>query len=219
MAVPSHFLDSKGIQQQRLLALTRQSGAHSGDNLATTLLRVVKEWEIQDRIGTLVSGNASSNDTRTTAFFRQINPVFTKTNMIELPMRCYGHILNLVGKAFLHGEDYETLEEESQRQNSSDTLPADLRLWRQQGPVSKLWKIIKFIRSSPQRSESFKILAQETDNQDDWLLHEESTAELQFTLSNDTRWNSTYLMIDRAIKQKNHIQSFLVQLQLSEGEG
>ncbi|KAH7631534.1 hypothetical protein B0T09DRAFT_364552 [Sordaria sp. MPI-SDFR-AT-0083] len=93
--------------------------------------------------------------------------------MIELPMRCYGHILNL------------------------------------QGPVSKLWKIIKYIRSSPQRSESFKILAQETDNQDDWLLHEESTAELQFTLSNDTRWNSTYLMIDRAIKQKNHIQSFL----------
>lgn len=219
MAVSGHFLDSKGIQQQRLLALARQGGAHTGDNLATTLLQVVKEWEIQDRIGTLVSDNASSNDTCTTAFFRQINPAFTKTDVIERRMRCYGHILNLVGKAFFQGEDYETCEEESQRQDSSDSLPADLRLWRQRGPVGKLRKIIKFIRSSPQRSESFKVLAQETDNQDDWLLHEESTAELQLTLSNDTRWNSTYLMIDRAIRKKNHIQSFLVQLQLSEGEG
>ena len=219
MAVSSHFLDTKGMQQQRLLALARQGGAHTGDNLATTLLQVVKDWEIQDRIGTLVSDNASSNDTCTTAFFRQINPAFTKTDMLERRMRCYGHILNLVGRAFLHGEDYETFEEESQRQDSSDTLPADLRLWRQRGPVGKLRKIIKFIRSSPQRSESFKALAQETDNQDDWLLHEESTAELQLTLSNDTRWNSTYLMIDRAIKKKNHIQSFLVQLHLSEGEG
>jgi hypothetical protein len=105
MAVSSHFLDSKGIQQQRLLALTRQGGAHSGDNLATTPLRVVKEWEIQDRIGTLVSDNASSNDTCTAAFFRQINPAFTKTDMKERRMRCYGHILNLVGKAFFHGED------------------------------------------------------------------------------------------------------------------
>jgi hypothetical protein len=219
MAVSSHFLDSKGIQQQRLLALTRQSGAHTGDNLAATLLHVVKEWEIQDHIGTLVSDNASSNDTCTTAFFRQINPAFTKTDMIERRLRCYGHILNLVGRAFFHGEDHETFEEESQRQDASDTLLADLRLWRQRGPVGKLRNIIKFIRSSPQRSESFKALAQETDNQEDWLLHEESTAELQLTLSNDTRWNSTYLMIDRAIKKKNHIQSFLVQLQLCEGEG
>lgn len=219
MAVSSHFLDSKGIQQQRLLALTRQSGAHSGENLAATLLRVVKEWEIQDRIGTLVSDNALSNDTCTGVFFRQINPAFTKTDISERRMRCYGHVLNLIGRAFLYGEDHDTFEEESQRQDASNNLLDDLRLWRQRGPVSKLRNIIKFIRSSPQRSESFKALAQETDDQEDWLLYEESTAELQLTLNNDTRWNSTYLMIDRAIKKKNHIQSFLVQLQLSEGEG
>ncbi|EAQ93808.1 hypothetical protein CHGG_02043 [Chaetomium globosum CBS 148.51] len=183
MAVSCHFLDSKGIQQQRLLALTRQSGAHTGNNLATTLLGIMKEWEIQDCVGTLVSDNASSNDVCTAAFFRQIKPAFTKTDIMERRMRCYGHILNL------------------------------------RGPVGKLRNIVKFIRSSPQRSESFKALAQETDDQEDWLLHEESKAELQLTLSNDTRWNSTYLMIDRAIKKKNHIHSFLVQLQVSEGEG
>lgn len=217
MAISSHYLDSKGIQQQRLLALTRQVGAHTGENLAATLFRVIKEWDIQDRVGTLISDNALNNDTCTLAFFRQINPIFSDVDILERRMRCYGHILNLVGRAFFHGEDLESFEEESQRRDTSDSLQPELRAWRQKGPVGKLKNIIKFIRSSPQRSESFRQLAKESDVENDWLLHQESTTELQLILSNNTHWNSTYVMIDRAIKKKNHIQSFLVQ-QMDEGD-
>jgi hypothetical protein len=55
MAVTSHFLDRKGRHQTRLLALRRQLGSHSGNNLAVTLLQVVKEWGIENHVGVVVS--------------------------------------------------------------------------------------------------------------------------------------------------------------------
>ncbi|KAI5455871.1 hypothetical protein BGZ63DRAFT_397511 [Mariannaea sp. PMI_226] len=42
------------------------------------------------------------------------------------------------------------------------------------------------------------------------LLAGESTAELEVTLDNDTRWNSTYLMISRALIKQEDIKAFLV---------
>ncbi|KAF6803238.1 transposase-like protein, partial [Colletotrichum plurivorum] len=221
MAVSGHFLNRKGIQQQRLLALARHQGDHSGDNLAATLVRVAEDWGITDRIGTLVSDNATNNDTCTTSFFSSINPCFTLQDTVDRRMRCYGHILNLVGRAFLRGEDDDVFEEETQRDSAApgaQALASDLGGWRAHGPVGKLRNIVKFIRSSPQRSEAFQQLAKEADSEDNWLLHQESKAELRLTLSNDTRWNSTYLMIERALQKKSHLQSFLLQRQVS-GDG
>jgi hypothetical protein len=43
MAVFAHFIDQLGHQQSRLLALRRQSGAHSGENLAGSLVDIVHE--------------------------------------------------------------------------------------------------------------------------------------------------------------------------------
>ncbi|RKK91520.1 hypothetical protein BFJ68_g16177 [Fusarium oxysporum] len=51
MAVFAHFIDQLGHQQSRLLALRRQFGAHSGENLAGSLIDIVHEWEIEGRVG------------------------------------------------------------------------------------------------------------------------------------------------------------------------
>jgi hypothetical protein len=51
MAVFAHFIDQLGHQQSRLLTLRRQSGAHSGENLAGSLVDIVHEWEIEGRVG------------------------------------------------------------------------------------------------------------------------------------------------------------------------
>ncbi|OAQ60812.1 transposase [Purpureocillium lilacinum] len=187
VAVSGHFLDKEGRQQQRLLALTRQPGPHAGENIAHTLRRVVEDWQIEDMIGTLVSDNATNNDTCADHFFRAIEPALTQGDRVERRMRCYGHILNLVGRAFLNGEDGETFEQESQRLLDADLIEDDLRHWRRRGPVGRLRNIIKFIRASPQRSERFQTLANEADDQDAWLIHQESSRELQLILSNEAR--------------------------------
>ena len=62
MAVTARFLDRQGHHQSRLLTLRRQLGCHSGDNLAVTRSQIVQEWKIEDRVGTVMSDNVSSND-------------------------------------------------------------------------------------------------------------------------------------------------------------
>ena len=46
LGVSGHFLDRHGHTQQRLLALSQQHGAHTGDNIALTLAAVVRDWGI-----------------------------------------------------------------------------------------------------------------------------------------------------------------------------
>ncbi|KAI8402309.1 hypothetical protein FOFC_17616 [Fusarium oxysporum] len=104
MAVTAHFLIRQGKHQSRLLAPRRQLGCHSGENLAVTLGQVVREWKIEDRVGTVISDNASSNDSCLLNFYRDLDAEMGPAE---------GHILNLVARAFLYGEDFEAFEAES----------------------------------------------------------------------------------------------------------
>ncbi|KAF4337460.1 hypothetical protein FBEOM_8660, partial [Fusarium beomiforme] len=82
------------------------------------------------------------------------------------------------------------------------------------GPVGKLHNIVKFIRASPQRTEAFKTHAREQEEVDSYKLAEESTAELEVIQNNATRWNSTYMMIERALVKQSELNSFIQELGL-----
>ncbi|EGU83980.1 hypothetical protein FOXB_05506 [Fusarium oxysporum f. sp. conglutinans Fo5176] len=210
MAVTAHFLDRQGKHQSRLLALRRQLGCHSGESLAVTLGQVVREWKIEDRVGTVISDNASSNDSCLVNFYGDLDAEMSLVDVRARRMRCYGHILNLVARAFLYGEDFESFEAESQVFDLLGWREDDLRHWRKKGPMGKLHNVVKFIRSSPQRCELFKRISRENDEAQECLLANESTAELEVVMNNDTRWNSTYLMISRALVKQGDIRAFLV---------
>ncbi|RKK80768.1 hypothetical protein BFJ71_g15816 [Fusarium oxysporum] len=210
MAVTAHFLDRQGKHQSRLLALRRQLGCHSGENLAVTLGQVVREWKIEDRVRTVISDNASSNDSCLLNFYGDLDAEMGPADVRARRMRCYGHILNLVARAFLYGEDFEAFEAESQVFDLLGRREDDVRHWRKKGPVGKLHNVVKFIRSSPQWRELFKRISRENDEAQEYVLASESTAELEVVMNNDTRWNSTYLMISRALVKQGDIRAFLV---------
>lgn len=125
-------------------------------------------------------------------------------------MRCYGHVLELAARAFLYGEDSEAFEAESQVHDLLSRQEEDLRYWRKKGPVGQLHNVVKFIKSSPQRSELFKRVAHENDEMQGFQLAFESTAELEMVMDNNTRWNSTYLMISRALVKQGDVRAFMV---------
>ncbi|KAK5997555.1 Putative AC9 transposase-like protein [Cladobotryum mycophilum] len=214
MAVTGHFLDQNGHQQQRLLALREQPGSHTGIHLANTLHTIVEDWGISTRLGTIVSDNASNNDTCLQHLFNILDPTMTSVEISERRMRCYGHILNLVARAYLYGENSESFEQESQVHTITDNLDNELNHWRKKGPIGKLHNIVRFIRASPQRSAQFKKIVPEEHDHNDFLLHNASPREVELLLNNETRWNSTYLMIERAIEKQQQIQGFLGQNQL-----
>jgi hypothetical protein len=129
-------------------------------------------------------------------------------------MRCFGHILNLVAQAFLYGDDAASFELQSEAYDMLERVEEDLEHWRAKGPVRKLHNIVKFIRASPQRTEAFKAHAREQEEVDTYKLAEESTAELEVIQNNATRWNSTYMMIERALVKQSELNSFIQELGL-----
>uniref|UniRef100_A0A0C4BKZ8 AC transposase n=1 Tax=Fusarium oxysporum (strain Fo5176) TaxID=660025 RepID=A0A0C4BKZ8_FUSOF len=185
MAVFAHFIDQLGHQQSRLLALRRQFGAHSGENLAGSLIDI------------------------------RLDPSMTPVDIKARRMRCYGHTLNLVARAFLFGKDAESFELESDINGMRGLVEQDLDHWHTKGPIGKLRNIVKFIRSSPQRSEQFKRVAREQDHEE-YRLCEESMAELEAVMNNETRWNSTYMMIERALRKQTDIRAFIFATQEEE---
>ncbi|KAF6781546.1 transposase-like protein, partial [Colletotrichum sojae] len=201
----------RGSIQQRLLALRHHHGAHTGINQASILTEVAREWDIADRIGVVVCDNATNNNTCCQAFFQRIQPRLDPEDITKRRIRCYGHILNLVGRAFLFGNSCEALglEQASQGLEDPEQVDDSLRTWRRRGPVSKLHNLVRWVRSSPQRSEYFKSFVGESSDTDGIRLSEESTVELELIQNNDTRWNSTYLMIERALRKYAEIQIFL----------
>lgn len=95
----------------------------------------------------------------------------------------------------------------------------DLANWRRRGPIAKLHNFVLWVWSSPQRSQMFTgIFVEDLESDHDQDTTEstaeldtaaESTAELQLILNNVTRWNSTYLMIERALRKRDKIVAFL----------
>uniref|UniRef100_A0A0D2YIE2 HAT C-terminal dimerisation domain-containing protein n=1 Tax=Fusarium oxysporum (strain Fo5176) TaxID=660025 RepID=A0A0D2YIE2_FUSOF len=61
---------------------------------------------------------------------------------------------------------------------------------------------------------SFKAHAREQEEVDTYKLAEESTAEAEVIQNNATRWNSTYMMIERALVKQSELNSFIQELGL-----
>ncbi|KAI8650877.1 Dimer-Tnp-hAT domain-containing protein [Fusarium keratoplasticum] len=115
---------------------------------------------------------------------------------------------------FLYGDDAASFELQSEAYGMLERVEEDLEHWRAKGPVGKLHNIVRFIRASPQRTEAFKAHAKEQEEADIYKLAEESTAELEVIQNNATRWNSTYMMIERALIKQSELNSFIQELGL-----
>jgi hypothetical protein len=223
LAVIVHYLDGSGTLQTNLLALQRIKGSHSGDNLAQGVVKVVEHFGLAQQLGYFQSDNVDSNDGCISAVLQHVNPELTTVEITKLKtkrrLRCFGHILNLVAKAFLEGSNkniLRTLEEGSQARLDAEQENELLSQWRKAGPIGKLHYLVHFIRRSPQRRKSFLEVAkgqlsEEEREEFGSILLDANTAKLQLQADNDTRWNSVYLMIERAMVLKDPLEVFSVR--------
>jgi hypothetical protein len=216
IAVFTHFLDVRQQYQRRLIAFRRQLGAHSGENIAQTLCDVIQDWGFGSRLGVAICDNAGNNDTCLQLLYPRFFSGIKSTDIQAGRMRCFGHVLNLVAKAFLFGSEDDAFELKGDFLEQIEQHDQAQAHWRRKGPIGKLHNIIKFIRASPQRSEAFRKAAKEYeagDVLDGFRLSEESTAELELRQNNATRWNS-YLMIERAWQKQADIQAYIMTLDM-----
>ncbi|PSS28929.1 AC transposase [Actinidia chinensis var. chinensis] len=168
MCLTAHFIDDDWKLQKRILNFCLV-GDHKGETIGRKIESLLLDWNIEG-IFTLTVDNASSNDTILKFLMKRTKEwKGTILGHEHLHMRCCAHILNLIV--------VEGLKEENRS-------------------IDRVRDVVRYVRSSPQRLESFKTCVEK----------EKIDCSQTVCLDVSTRWNSTYLMLEVAVKFEKAFQ-------------
>lgn len=104
LGVVAMWIDATGKRRVTVLGMRRIYGEHTGENLGSVVLELLKEYNIiGDQIGYFMLDNASSNDTAVEFILKELCPWMMPKQRRHRRLRCLGHIINLCCQAFLMG--------------------------------------------------------------------------------------------------------------------
>jgi hypothetical protein len=213
ISICAHFLTLELTLRHALIGFKEVVGVYDRENLAEYIINLLLELEIDHKLGVFVGDNAGNIDTAVDAIVRRLRPN-EASNPGARRSRCLGHIINLAAKAFIYGEDVEAWEDRVMITAESDTrlgqdelnLAVEQEEWRSRGPIGKFHNIVVFIRGSSQRRQAFAALVEavikEANERGEPV---DFKGDLIVILDICTRWNSSYLSIQRGLRLKRAI--------------
>jgi hypothetical protein len=181
-------------------------GAHSGENLADSLLTMIHELDIAANLLTITSDNAGNNGTLCDALYTELlktyddeEDVFRIKPLMRFHgrksfLRCLAHVINLICKEILAmlgsgsaREAQAVLHELAHHQDRpfSDTGAG-------KSAIVKIRLLVLWIARSPQRRQDWKVFS--------------PTKQISYDV--DNRWNSTYNMVSDAIRLRREATQF-----------
>ena len=147
------YLDQHFHVKKLVLGMPELQTTHTGENITKEIVDILSSYNIIDKIGYFTLDNASNNDTAMAAIAKSLK---FAGNGPEHQVRCIGHIINLIVKAFLFREDADAINEDS---NEDINIAMALhRLWQRQGPVGKLHNLVTWINRSACLTQAFLCL-------------------------------------------------------------
>ncbi len=205
LGVVAHFLTVDTYELKTLLLALPEIKVHSREEQDRVLAEVLNDYGIDaEKLGWFVLDNASNNDTALSELLKSI--LF---DLLKKRLRCAGNIINLAANAFPYCQNPKDIE----RQLTFDQSEVSrLTLWRQRGAVGKLHNFVFNITRSPRRRTIFDKCQEENLALAD---HDEIYALIR---DGGVRWNSTYMMIERAIKLKDSLDQYCYKMSKSTDE-
>ncbi|KAM0707349.1 hypothetical protein Q7P35_003993 [Cladosporium inversicolor] len=212
LRVVFHYIGSDYKAHNVVLAMRDTLGSHTGANIADHLFDVLRHYQISgSQIAYFAADNATNNDRALQLLSERVtlDPVISRL--------CYaGHIFNLVCTAILSrvGEEslddavYDFTDDSIAGTQAVDAFKTTLQhgieaeqhvAWLRKGPVGKLHNLVTHIKENNVRIAVFE------SKQTEVIADKESphTRILRLVTNGGIRWNSTYLMIERAIYLKD----------------
>ncbi|KAN0079116.1 Ribonuclease H-like domain containing protein, partial [Elaphomyces granulatus] len=213
LAVIGHWLSEDFVYKEVVLEFAEIEGTKTGENMGGMVLDLLQELNIETKLLSITGDNASNNETlmdttapsihhfgengRRDRFSLSDNETNTtrfqgRANLI----RCLAHILNLIVKKLLEtlksgnrASAEESIQQVDNRQYLSTTSDSALARLR----VLALW-----ISGTPGRKSQWRNICRD---------HNLPSTLIPYDV--DTRWNSTYLMVEAGIKAKRQIPRWI----------
>jgi len=168
----------------------------------TAFFNIIEPYNIIDKIGYFTLDNASNNGTAMQHIAQQLSEQGISFNPVERRLRCFGHVINLVVKAFLWETDAEAFQAEITNQQELQQEAEELATWRRKGPLGKLHNIIVWISRTPQRRDRFSERVKKALGP--------GTKALSLINGNSTQWGGDYDSQIRALELRDPLEEFIV---------
>ena len=196
LAVTGCYIAEDWTLREVLLGFEPALFTHSGSNLANVVARLLYEFDIADRLFAVTADNASNNKT----LCRELQGILHYRDIdwspVKMRVPCLAHVIQLSVTAFLHAiagsatnDSITTTWKEEDLDDVRGEISFSLTL-------KKLRKIAVAVNASPKRLELFRKL--QTGGGSVILLQDVRT-----------RWNSTYLMLCRALRLQRTVSEWL----------
>ena len=167
--------------QSLVVRIKELEGQHNGEHMAEAIMEFIREYGIASKVGYFMMDNARNMNTMIDKISDDLEREFDVFyDPLPHRLRCSGHIINLAVMEFLIGKRPPTTD------SYGGPSEKDIEQWRKRGAIGKLHNIVVYITWSPQRLQTFTAL----------------TDGLRLLRDNDTRWNSWYKMVERALRPK-----------------
>ncbi|KAI7966980.1 hypothetical protein MJO29_000257 [Puccinia striiformis f. sp. tritici] len=189
------------------------NGAHTGFNFAETFLEVLERYELSNSIVSITTDNASNNSTLASRLEQVLEGRFIASDQL---LGCMAHVINLAAKdglgAFGLPTDETTAEDEitlDQMDHNAFTTRLDGTGINLRTLITRIHGLTTHVRLIPQRCAQFVSFlpeavspSQTSDTPSNKLKKNPKEEEDSRMLIPDvkTRWNSTYLMLKRALE-------------------
>ncbi len=204
LAVIGHWLPEDFVYKEALLEFVEIEGAKSGENMGGIVLELLHELDIECKPLSITGDNASNNETLMDEVEVGLHERFPGIdNTSNTPrfhgqssyIRCIAHVLNRIVKILktlnlgdrTSANNAIELVSNQQYINTTDSALARLR-------VLAIW-----ISRSPERKSQWRNICRHNALSDTLIPYDV-----------DTRWNSTYLMLQASIKARRQISRWIL---------
>ncbi|CAN1775305.1 Putative AC9 transposase [Linum perenne] len=102
MVVTAHFIDASWILQSSILRFVYVPYPHTKDALCGVLFESLAEWNIDNKLSTVIVDNYSTNDAMIRSLILQLDRTSLMVDGSLFHMRCAAHILNLIVQGFVN---------------------------------------------------------------------------------------------------------------------
>lgn len=187
-----------------LIAFHDLPGSHTGEALATTMLRLIDRAGATFKIGHFTLDNASNNDTAMHHLAKLLQDRDIPFDPVDRRIRCFPHVINICVKHviddYARGNYDDVAESWVDLESGKTTTKADYLEALRHDPVALGRSIVRVIRASGLRRRAFRESIKQA-NVEQWFKDPSGAVIImpvvELLRDVDTRWDSVYFMINR----------------------
>lgn len=124
MAVTGYFIDQDWNYRDILLGFEPVHGSHTGVNLGAVLFPLLQKHEVEDRVLTVTTDNASNNSTLVESLKTSVRALELPGNIPIIRMPCIAHVIQLSLKELLGQMEANPKNEREEMDFSGGTVPS-----------------------------------------------------------------------------------------------